>query len=219
MGQRLNIEIKKGDKVLANSYYHWSAYSQSSCELAIDIANFIKENQQNCEDVLYAIRILEHTGAGLTDNAPTETEIETVRKLYTEERFNKWLKNHKASELKTAQLLFPNKEFKECKGRNWGLIAITEGGMEETRLWEEGRMTINLDDNSVDFQVIWAYDEEYEKFLKEEGRPIMIIETDFDFTHIPFERLEEFLELVVNAQENDLVVYSKPNNTKYTMIY
>lgn len=27
MGQRLNIEITDGEKTLANSYYHWPAYS------------------------------------------------------------------------------------------------------------------------------------------------------------------------------------------------
>lgn len=219
MGQRLNIEIKKGDKVLANSYYHWSAYSQSSCEMAIDIANFIKENQQNCEDVLYAIRILEHTGAGLTDNVLTEDEITFAKNFYTEEGFNKWYERHKHSELKTAQSLFPNTEFKECNGRNNGLLAITEIGMEETRTWEEGRMTINLDNNSVDFAVVWTYDKEFEQFLEEEGRTKEIIVSDFDFSNIPFERLEEFLQLVINAQENDLVIYSKPNKKEYVMIY
>lgn len=33
MGQRLNIEIISGDKVLANAYYHWSAYSRIAIEL------------------------------------------------------------------------------------------------------------------------------------------------------------------------------------------
>ena len=33
MGQRLNIEIKKDSKVLANSYYHWSAYTSSALQM------------------------------------------------------------------------------------------------------------------------------------------------------------------------------------------
>ena len=33
MGQRLNIEIMSGEKVLANAYYHWSAYTASAAEL------------------------------------------------------------------------------------------------------------------------------------------------------------------------------------------
>lgn len=34
MGQRLNIEIWKDGKVLANAYYHWSAYSVCAVDLA-----------------------------------------------------------------------------------------------------------------------------------------------------------------------------------------
>ena len=187
--------------------------------MAIDIANFIKENQQNCEDVLYAIRILEHTGAGLTDNVLTEDEITFAKNFYTEERFNKWYERHQHSELKTAQSLFPNTEFKECNGRNNGLLAITEIGMEETRTWEEGRMTINLDDNSVNFQVVWTFDGAYKEFLESEGKTKEVVETDLDFSNIPFDKLKELLTLIKEAQENDLVVYSKPNNTEYTMIY
>ena len=39
MGQRLNIEIrrKKDNKILANSYYHWYAYTYTSLELADEI--------------------------------------------------------------------------------------------------------------------------------------------------------------------------------------
>lgn len=37
MGQRLNIEIVKDKKVLANCYYHWSGYSNSAVNLAIQI--------------------------------------------------------------------------------------------------------------------------------------------------------------------------------------
>ena len=39
MGQRLNIEIVKNGEVLANSYYHWSGFSNSSIDLAIRIIN------------------------------------------------------------------------------------------------------------------------------------------------------------------------------------
>ena len=79
MGQRLNLEIKKGNNVLANAYYHWSGYSSSSCRIALDAMNYINENPQNIDDRLYAIRILESTGAGLTDFNPTEEEKETAK--------------------------------------------------------------------------------------------------------------------------------------------
>lgn len=33
MGQRLNIEIVKNGEVLANSYYHWSGFSDCAVNL------------------------------------------------------------------------------------------------------------------------------------------------------------------------------------------
>lgn len=39
MGQRLNIEILKNGEVLANSYYHWSGFSNSAINLTIYIIN------------------------------------------------------------------------------------------------------------------------------------------------------------------------------------
>ena len=37
MGQRLNIEITKNGNVLANSYYHWSAYSDCALNITTKI--------------------------------------------------------------------------------------------------------------------------------------------------------------------------------------
>ena len=72
MGQRLNIEIKKKDKVLANCYYHWSAYSNCAINLTLQIINHFEyvekyemKEEVNNKDLLFAIRLLEKTGAGL----------------------------------------------------------------------------------------------------------------------------------------------------------
>ena len=39
MGQRLVIEIKEGDTVLANAYYHWSGYTETSLNLLNEVMN------------------------------------------------------------------------------------------------------------------------------------------------------------------------------------
>lgn len=102
MGQRLNIEIVKNGNVLANSYYHWSAYSNCAMNLAIEIImnfEYIKKYKinDNCNnhDLLFAIRLLEQTGAGLYDD-----------------------------NIKIAKNILGNSliEFKKCKDRNEGII-------------------------------------------------------------------------------------------------
>ena len=108
MGQRLNIEIVKDGEVLANSYYHWSAYSNCAINLAIQIINnfeYIKKYKinDNCNnhDLLFAIRLLEETGAGLQyDNI------------------------EKAKEILGNSLI----EFEKCKNRNEGIIRNNNRG-------------------------------------------------------------------------------------------
>ena len=100
MGQRLNVEIKKKDKVLANCYYHWGAYSDCAVDLALLIIknfNYIKEYKKldtvENQDLLFAIRLLERTGAGVED-------IEETRNLLG----NQYIK------------------LQPCKSRNDGII-------------------------------------------------------------------------------------------------
>ena len=71
MGQKLNIAIKrkKDNKILANSYYHWSAYTYPSLELADEIIENIYDIVINdkVSDEIKAIQLLQTTGAGLLE--------------------------------------------------------------------------------------------------------------------------------------------------------
>lgn len=190
MGQRLNIEIKVGNEPLANSYYHWSGYSSSSCELALKVMDYMEEHPQTTEpNKLYAIRLLEHTGAGLTDFAPTDEEKEQAKKFYSPKHYEEWV--NKPSEIRTAQELFPNEKFAECFGRNEGLLAITKYGMEETRKWEEARVTIDIVSKTIDFDVYWVYNEDdYDEKADE------IIDLDFDLHNMDFNTFLSLNEVV-----------------------
>lgn len=140
MGQRLNIEITASDKPLANSYYHWSAYTGSALELAAKIIQAIPLVNES-DPVLRAIRLLETTGAKLT---PEEAQI-------AHERMSKQM-------------------FELANNRNDGLIAITAGGMNQTRTWEEGRVEIDLDRETINFEVYFLQDEnDYREEHDDEG--------------------------------------------------
>ena len=102
MGQRLNIEIVKNGEVLANSYYHWSGFSNSAVNLAIEIIKhfeYIKkvkvEQYIKNQDLLFAIRLLEETGAGVDDIEQTRSILEDITM---------------------------NLKLQPCKGRNEGVI-------------------------------------------------------------------------------------------------
>lgn len=130
MGQRLNIEIVNGEKVLANCYYHWSAYTRPALELTKIV---IEEYQNSNMDIGIglAVSLLEATGGGITE----------------EERININKKSAKYRGIK----------FKDAISRNEGLISVTENGIEETRGWEEGRVTIDLDSKTFNLQVAYVF--------------------------------------------------------------
>ena len=89
MGQRLNIQIEATDtdtnetKVLANCYYHWSGYTSSAMELVNEMVNSGIYNLDILDPVEKAIRLLEATGAGLTEDELTDTYNTPKYRKYT----------------------------------------------------------------------------------------------------------------------------------------
>lgn len=65
MGQRLNIEIISDGTVLANCYYHWSAYTQSALELTKIILDSLEGVNDEKNIVDKAVLLLQATGATL----------------------------------------------------------------------------------------------------------------------------------------------------------
>ena len=181
MGERLNIEIIKNGETLANCYYHWAGYSNSSVELAKTIIQNI--DKVKCDnDVLTAIRLLESTGAGLTDR-----EIEYAKTV---------------DELKDIK-------FEETAGRNEGLIGISPNEIDNTRTWQEHSLYIYLDENRMSFKVYFTNDRwEWESNNKEEGIEIKFDDlevTDINFDDIKFDKIDSFEEFVSKHLENNFI--------------
>ena len=208
MGQRLNIEIrrKKDNKILANSYYHWSAYTYSSLKLADEIIESIYDIIRNdkVSDEIKAIQLLQTTGAGLL-----EQEYNTLNE-----------EDKKYCSLATD--------------RNLGLISFTEKGMEETRTWEEGRLTITIDfgnkeydfvgdKNRVDFEVYFPISrEEIEEYYREELKSGEInldevVEFNFDLQDMELNDIRLFMAKI-NQIENNFGIFMI-NGAFYQIIY
>jgi len=231
MGQRLNIEILKGGKILANAYYHWSAYTLPALELCkgiieeykkirVDPADTcdsdmytecLKEKVQFCErfkedrptiarvktageydkkdeDVLLAIRLLESTGAGIN-----ESELKEIIK----------------------GRICQGITFRTAIDRNSGLISVTEKGIEETRCWQEGQATIDLDNKRILFGVFWTID--WKEYLEEfdinpEENPEQIpvaIENGIDIKDFSFEDVDAVIAMVKNTEKTNILVDSE----------
>ena len=171
MGQRLNIEITDGEKTLANSYYHWSAYSGPAlCLLKEIICAYKSAKSVRMLDI--AVELLQATGAGINEDERSRIDADKSGR-------------------------FDNIHFNEATNRNDGLIAVTDEGIEETRSWEEGRVTIDLASESFAFDVFWRYLQEEFKEEYECDECDDFPERDFDFCEsTPFSDITKVEELM-----------------------
>ncbi len=121
-----------------------------------------------------AVKLLEITGAGV--NAEERANI------------NKELNR------------FGHIKFKDAINRNRGLLAVTENGVELTRYWEEGRVTIDLRSETVDFGALWYWEpDEYRKDYLEEDDDWdfeSLPKCDIDFSNISFDKFDEVISFI-----------------------
>lgn len=125
MGQRLNLEVRDGDKVLANAYYHWSAYTMPALYL-LGIAIEQYKNAKALGGVKLATEILLATDAGFNDD-----EIKRAKEIPE----------------------FAGIELKPATSRNEGLLSITPEGIKETQEWAEETIIFDIGSDEIDFGV------------------------------------------------------------------
>lgn len=182
MGQRLNLEITKNGKILANAYYHWSAYSTSSLELTLILINeFEKLKKSKDNDTLKAVKMLMSTGALLT-----ESEFEQMK----DKSFS----------------------FSGTVNRNDGLIGITEKAIKQTQYWAEGSVYVNLDTETVHFDCKWDFDETDYDDEEVSSKKRNATDSGLDnIKEIPFIKVQDLLECIKDCEKVDGIFKVKNN--------
>lgn len=201
MGQRLVITVKSNGIDLAKIYYHWSAYSMSALYEARDLVNYICEHEDKTEKELQLrlIRFCEENGGGIDGGLDSE-------------------------EWKYIQNMFPNVTFKSGGiDRNYGLIALSEKGMNNIQSWSEGDVDIILDEDLILNYVYIGYenfenykkdmaewDDEFDKNMKLED----ITDTGYDLSTIGFDEIDGVIETLRTTNDS---VY-RHEHTIYVMV-
>ena len=72
MGQRLNTEIVRRDKVISATYYHWSGYTIPAIETTLDALEGLIRNKNTIDDLDMAVKAMENTGAGIAEDEKDE---------------------------------------------------------------------------------------------------------------------------------------------------
>lgn len=126
MGQQLVITVQDCGEEICKIYYHWSAYSRSALMKTRDVLNVLFDEENDIKDLrLRMIRFCECNGGGIDGGKDSD-------------------------EWKYIQEVYPHEAFKSNYiDRNYGLIAISEKGMDDIQYWSEGDIIIRLDDDEI----------------------------------------------------------------------
>lgn len=147
MGQRLVITVQYGSENIARIYYHWSAYTRSALKEARDIIEYLDDVDPKTvpQIQLALIRLCENNGGGIDGG------LDSTEGIYIQKRW-------------------PHEQFRKANpDRSYGLIAITETGMDEMLGWAEGELTIDIYERMVYNDVFWSSDFESWKEYYGEG--------------------------------------------------
>lgn len=181
MGQRLNLEFQYGDKVIANAYYHWSGYTISSLAELLAVHELIEYDNIHDEKsaIIELVNVYDnklHKLSGLTLDS-----LDEVKKYIPE---------------------YPG--IKNELNRNFGLLSISEKGMNLTREWME---------------LILRYDIKNKKIIGSEGvfeidindYPIEISKSLNEITSDEYEKYVNF-ETYDISEICDLIEFYKANH-------
>ena len=180
MGQRLVVTVKNNGKDLAKIYFHWSAYTVSALMEARRIIDCICEEDYKTEKELKLrlIHFCEENGGGIDGGSDSP-------------------------EFKYIQNTFPNETFKsEGINRTYGLIALSENGMNDLQHWSEGDLDIILDEDLIINYVYCGYDnfeeykenrsdwdDDFDKDMKLEDVP----DIGYDLCEIRFDEIDDVI--------------------------
>ena len=141
MSHRLNIELTRGEAVLASCYYHDMAYTDQALDLTEVIFNTYDETFGDADPELFtAVKLLEKLGEGITGVERNRITLDESGR-------------------------FCDIDFAPARNVYDGVIAVTDEGIRENRRWESGRVKIDLKSKTFDFHVhYYTYMEDYLDF-------------------------------------------------------
>jgi hypothetical protein len=167
MGQRLNIEVIINGERMANGYYHWGAYTNSAlCEVTKCIDFYNKHVKGKVSDpVLIAVQTLLLFSPDLPKPPSVPSHLAAMPLL----SLLSGLPGLSENSLQYMKEKYPNIEWPEANSRNNGLISCVDEEMDKTEAWEEGRISIYIDEEKICFHVLSLWElEDYLEYCEDE---------------------------------------------------
>lgn len=228
MGQRLIIQNQINGESVNVSYYHWSAYTESSIEELKDFANRLAINYKNRSDSF--LDMLTDAGRELIEKLDNSslTDNEKIDLFNLMTYFS--VSGTGASDKDSLKYLsqFTNDTNRQNVSRNEGLLAITQDDQDETLNWSEGTLIVdwaftnqgypNFEQTMFDFSdLFFRLDEdEYNEYYNEsEDNPISSLEKcPYPTRNVPLSQIEE----LQNNFDEHSHIWVGDNNEIFTFI-
>lgn len=203
--------------VLANCYYHWSAYTTSAAYTTIGIMEKLEQPGQPArsnittavQQLCRAVHALMDTGATF-DPEEKQAALTILHMLYDTAYPDEPDVAHDINNL----IITLNNDTRDVD-RVDGMIAVTNDAIVENADWSEGDVSISVDDNTCNFGVIWhlepnEYDpDDYDKEdLKNPTKLPINLNDDLDL-----DDMRRFYDALDMSS-----IYVTPNGEKYESI-
>ena len=193
MGQRLVVDVKKGESTLAKVYFHWSAYSVSAMYELQKIINIL-EGKRIVDEVI-AFDKDENDKPVVSFRAVTvETRHEEdprLRLIYGLAEYGGGLE---PDDQEYAKKLWSNLNLPIARSRNEGMVAISEEQMQQYSGYAEGDACVDLESRTAENGCFW-----YEEEVDDEQ---IVIDSPYDFGDISFDQLNEAAKWLENCRES-----------------
>lgn len=210
MGQRLIVNITKGNEIIANAYFHWHAYTMRALAYGIKLLEEIEhldelEVQEDKQELEKAIETrqkeLQEKPKDLIDAISKSIEFKANNDvLKYKELIKKGTDKYKAVALLNTidASVFDN-------DRNEGLIAITKEGIRDFMSWTEGALYIDIDTKKLIFDC-WRKERirDYETNVDHIGRDI---DNEYLLSICPKDKIEQEYRTSIDSNGEDVKVY------------
>lgn len=221
MGQSLVINIKKNNKILANTYYHWSAYTDESLKICDNLVSQLKEKScDTIEDIIelfknvkdYSSKII-FTKIGFS-KLILELNDESVDSLELSDNEKSLIKNL-MKKYSFKYDVFPSviTIYEHQYNRSEGLISVLEKDIKKSLLAGDFSIDVDITSKIVGFDVIRMYSAKiFEEVFGE--KPCLLEKTSMQVNPSCMS-FDEYLDFSFEIQKSTYGLY----NSKLDLVY
>lgn len=221
MGQPLIINIKKNNKILVNTYYHWSAYTdealkicdnlvsqlkEKSCDTIEDIVDLFKNVKDYSSKIIFTKIGFEKPILELNDDAIDSLKLSDNEKSLIKNLMKKY--SFKYDVFPSVVTIYEHQY-----DRSEGLISVLEKDIKKSLLAGDFSIDIDINSKIVSFDVIRMYSAE--TFEESFGEKACSLEKTSMQVNPSCMSFDEYLDFSSEIQKSTYGLY----NSKLDLVY